>query len=121
MHLWLDILPQETINKYNLNKIVDTDGWVYVKICKGVYGLPQAGTLADKQLKKCLTIKGYDQCLHTPCLWQCMWHDITFFLVMDDFGIKTIGMANMKHLVKSLKEHYSVAVNWTGSSSAESN
>ncbi len=31
MHLWLDILPQEIIDKYDLIKIVDADGWVYVK------------------------------------------------------------------------------------------
>jgi hypothetical protein len=32
MHLQLDILPQEIINKYNLNGIFDAIGWVYVKI-----------------------------------------------------------------------------------------
>jgi hypothetical protein len=35
---------------------------------------------------------------------------------MENFGIKMTSMANMKHLVTSLEEHYSVAVNnWTGS------
>jgi hypothetical protein len=33
MRLRLDILPQEIIDKYNLNKIVNADGWVHVKIC----------------------------------------------------------------------------------------
>jgi hypothetical protein len=31
-----------------------------------------------------------------------------------DFGIKTTRMTDMKHLVSSLQEHYSIAVNWTG-------
>jgi hypothetical protein len=52
MRLWLDILPQEIIDKYNLTKIVEADGWVYVKIQKGMYGLPQAGILANKLLEK---------------------------------------------------------------------
>ena len=44
-----------------------------------------------------------------------MWHDITFYLVLNNFGIKMTSMADMKHLVSSLQEHYSVAVDWTGS------
>jgi hypothetical protein len=32
IRLWLAILPQEIIDQYKLNNIVDADGWVYVKI-----------------------------------------------------------------------------------------
>ena len=35
----LKIIPQEIIEKYKLNDI-DENGWVYIKIVKGVYGLP---------------------------------------------------------------------------------
>jgi hypothetical protein len=38
-----------------------------------------------------------------------------FCLIMDNFGTKMTSMANMKHLVTSLEEHYYVAVKWTGS------
>jgi hypothetical protein len=115
MHLRLDILPQDIIDKYNLNKIVYADGWVYVKIRKGMYGLPQAGILANRLLENCLAIRGYYQCQHMPGLWHYMWCDITFCLVINNFGIKMTSMAYMKHLVSSLQEHYSVAVNWTRS------
>jgi hypothetical protein len=80
-----------------------------------MYGLPQAGILAYKLLKKCLAIRGYYQCQHTPGLWHHMWRDITFCLVVDNFGIETTSMADMKHLVSLLQEHYSIAVGWTGS------
>ncbi len=80
-----------------------------------MYELPQAGILANKLLEKRLAIRGYYQCQHTPGLWRHMWHDIIFYHVVDDFGIKMTSMANMKYLVSSLQEHYSVAVNWTGS------
>jgi hypothetical protein len=82
-----------------------------------MYGLPQAGILANKLLEKFLAIRGrgYYQCQHTPGLWHHMWHGITFCLVVDNIGIETTSMADMKHLVTSLKEHYSVAVDWTGS------
>ncbi len=91
------------------------DGWVYVEICKGVYGLPQAGILANKLLEKRLAIRGCYQCQHMPGLWRHMWRDITFCLVINNFGTKTTSMADMKHLVSLLQEHYSVTVNWIGS------
>jgi hypothetical protein len=115
MRLRLDNLPQEIIDKYNLTKIVNADGWVYVKICKGMYGLPQPSILANKLLEKHLAIRGYYQCQHTPGLWHHMWCDITFCLVVDNSGIKTTSTADMRYLVSLLQGHYSITVNWTGS------
>jgi hypothetical protein len=42
-------LPQETIEKYDLNELAQ-DTKVYIKIQKGMYGLPQAGILANELL-----------------------------------------------------------------------
>jgi hypothetical protein len=39
-------LPQETIEKYDLNKLAQ-DGRIYIDIQKGMYGLPQAGILTN--------------------------------------------------------------------------
>jgi hypothetical protein len=44
-----------------------------------------------------------------------MWQSITFFLVVDNFGIKVMNMANFEHLKKALEEHYTIAVNYKGS------
>ncbi len=52
MRLCLDIIPEEVILAYNLRDIVNPDGWVYIKIRKGIYGLPQAGILANKLLEQ---------------------------------------------------------------------
>ncbi len=54
MRLQLDILPQEIIDKFNLNDIVNTEGWVYVKIWKGMYGLPQAASSLTNSLRNAL-------------------------------------------------------------------
>jgi hypothetical protein len=51
-------LPQETIQKYNLNKLAQ-DGKVYIEIQKGMYGLPQAGVLANELLQRNLAQDGY--------------------------------------------------------------
>jgi hypothetical protein len=51
-------LPQETIEKYNLNELAQ-DGKVYIEIQKGMYGLPQAGILANQLLQRNLAKDGY--------------------------------------------------------------
>lgn len=49
-YAWVHInnILQEVIDKYNLREMVDKDGYVYIEIRKGVYGLPQAGILAQE-------------------------------------------------------------------------
>ncbi len=55
MRLRLDIIPEEIIIKYNLRDWVDKEGWVYVENRKGMYGLPQAGIIANQLLEKRLS------------------------------------------------------------------
>jgi hypothetical protein len=50
MHLTLSIIPHEIITKYNLQAI-SVGGWVYLEIRKGMYGLKQAGLLANQLLQ----------------------------------------------------------------------
>jgi hypothetical protein len=57
MRLPLAILPQEIIEAYNLNTIAH-NGHVYVEIRPGVYGLPQAGIIANQLLTKRLQPHG---------------------------------------------------------------
>ena len=40
----LSDIPDEVIEECNLHEKVTPDGWVYVKVTKGMYGLPQAGS-----------------------------------------------------------------------------
>jgi hypothetical protein len=53
MRILLSRFPKEIINKYNL-RALDVDGWVYIEIRKGVYGLKQAGLLGNQLLQKTL-------------------------------------------------------------------
>ena len=92
MRLQLSLMPPEIIDKYNLNDIADNE-WVYVKIVRGMYGLPQAGYLAHKLLAKRLNTHGYYACQFTPGLWRHVWRPIIFALVVDDFSIKFQGDA----------------------------
>ena len=50
MRMPIKLIPQEFIDLYDLNTKVK-NGYVYIEIQKGMYGLPQAGILANKLLK----------------------------------------------------------------------
>jgi hypothetical protein len=58
MKMLLSRFPEETIQKYNFNAL-DVDGWVYIDIRKGMYGLKQAGLLANQLLQTRLAPFGY--------------------------------------------------------------
>ncbi len=69
MKMPLSFFPRDIIDHYGLiNKVLD--GYVYMKICKGVYGLPQASILANKLLQKCLAIHSCYEQPHTPSLFK---------------------------------------------------
>jgi hypothetical protein len=50
MRLKLADMPEDVIEHYHLHDIAMPDGYVYCKICQGMYGLPQAGIFAQELL-----------------------------------------------------------------------
>ena len=110
----IEDIPEEIIQAYNLHAIVH-NGYVYVQINKGMYGLPQAGKLANQLLAKRLAKHGYFQCPYTPGFWKHTWRPISFTLVVDNFGIKYVSDLHAKHLLQALQQNYEVSTDWTGS------
>jgi len=100
--------PQHTIDQYDLNNKAK-NGHVYVEIRKAIYGLPQAGTLANKLLKERLPPKGYFDVPHTPGLRKHISRPIESTLVVDDFGVKYAGMKHADHLINALKRDYNIS------------
>ena len=47
MHIIL--ITPEIIAHYNSNDLVDQDGWIYMKIIRVIYGMPQVGILVNKK------------------------------------------------------------------------
>jgi hypothetical protein len=90
MKMLLSRFPEEIIQKYNLNALA-VDGWVYIEIRKGMYGLKQAGLLANQLLQTRLAPFGYYPAQHTPGLWLHKTRPISFTLVVDDFAVKYVG------------------------------
>jgi hypothetical protein len=56
---------EEIVKKYNITAL-SIDSWVYIEIIKGMYGLKQAGLLANQILQKRLPPFGYYPACHTP-------------------------------------------------------
>jgi hypothetical protein len=85
-----------------------------MEIRRGCYGLPQAGILANKLLKKRLAKHGYFELPHTPGLFKHISRPVQFTLVVDDFGIKYVGEDNLQHLLNAIEQDYSISVDRTG-------
>jgi hypothetical protein len=112
MKMLLSRFHEEIIQKYNLNSLA-VDGWAYIEIRKGMYGLKQEGLLANKLLQMCLAPFGYYPARHTPGLWLHKTRPISFTLVVDDFAVKYVGKQHAEHLRNALLRTYELTTDWT--------
>ena len=65
MKMPLESFPHWTKDQYDLETHT-YKGFVYWEIRKAIYGLPQAGALANKQLKENLRPRRIDSCICVP-------------------------------------------------------
>jgi hypothetical protein len=108
----LDI-PNKFIGKYKLTGL-DHDGWIYFKIRQGCYSLPQAGILANNLLCFCLKAKGFYEAASTPGLWCHKWRPIQFCLIVDNFGVKYVGLEHFNYRLGILKKFHGIQYNMAG-------
>jgi hypothetical protein len=101
-------IPQEFIDEYKLNELA-RDSWVYLEMRHGIYGLPQAGILANNLLQDRLSKFDYYTAATIPGLWHHKWCLIMFALIVDNFAIQYLGNAHLNHLCQALKQHYKVS------------
>ena len=114
MKMPIALFPDDIIDHYRLKEKA-LEGYVYMEIRKGMYGLPQAGILANKLLKERLARQGYFEQPHTPGLWKHVSRPVWFNLCVDDFGIKFIGRENLQHLYDALRtETYEIVEDLDG-------
>jgi hypothetical protein len=106
--------PQDIRTQYNLTPLVDQDGYVYVRIKKGMYGLKQAAILAYQHLVNQLAPHGYHPCPYTTGLWHHETRPTKFCLCVDDFGVKYFSRHDADHLLNALRAHYKISVDWEG-------
>ncbi len=110
MRLKITDIPEEIIREYGLQALATSDGYVYSEIQKGMYGLPQAGIIAQELLEERLAKYGYHQSKIISDFWSHKTRPICFTLVVDDFTIKYINEADATHLIDALKMEYTITV-----------
>ena len=79
---------------------------------KGMYGLPQAGLIANELLEKRLNKHGYQQSKLVPGLWKHDTRPIQFTLVVNNFGVKYVREEHAHHLQQVLKQHNDITSDW---------
>ena len=112
-HIATKYVPQQFVDEINLASII-SNGYLYLKVVKDMYGLPQAGILANKLLKTCPAPHGYIECAHMPGLWKHITKQTIFTLWVDNVGNCYTSMQDALHLTKTLQQWYKITIEWTG-------
>ena len=111
MRFNINMVPKGVIHHYNQQNKVIEDRWVYYEIRKAIYGLKQSGKLANIKLQTVLAIEGKKPCRFTHELYKHETWNITFSLIVDDFGVQYIKKQNADHLIMTLQKKYSIKMN----------
>jgi hypothetical protein len=80
-----------------------------------MYGLPQAGILANHLLARHLAVHGYHQTKFTTGLWEQNSWPIKITLVVDYVGVQYVGDKHANHLILALEQSYTISKDWSGS------
>jgi hypothetical protein len=112
MRININDIPTPILSHYQILALAHK-GHVYLAINKGMYGLPQAGRLANDQLIKHLSKHGYEQSKFTPGLYKHQIQPIAFCLVVEDFFVKYVGNDNANHIITTLQQKYTITIDCT--------
>jgi hypothetical protein len=99
----IKFIPDDCMIKYNLHQYIH-NGFILHEVNKGMYGLKQAGLLAQTKLISHLTPAGYIQSPTVPCLFIHNIRKTAFTLIVDDFCCKYQTQADAEHLITTLQD-----------------
>jgi hypothetical protein len=106
-----DVISPNIIKHYNLDTFANGD-FVYAKIKKAWYGLKQSGNIAHDDLVQHLAKYGNSKAKRTHGLFLRITRDLSFTLVVDDFGIKYTNKDGIGHLIAAVRDKYTLKVDW---------
>jgi hypothetical protein len=90
------------------------NGRVYFRVKRAMYGLPQAGYIAQQDLGKLLRDNGFYECPRTPQVFRHSTRNLTMSIVVDDFGVVYTSIADIAWLRDMLQTKYELKVDMTG-------
>ena len=100
--------------QYNIASKIASDGYIYIRINKGMYGLKQVAVLTYNQLVSNLARDGYAPCSSTTGIWKHNNCQTCFGLCVDDFGVKVFHEEDKAHFLHSLRKYYNISVDHKG-------
>ena len=89
---------------------MDSQGYVYAKIKKALCGLKESGQIANEDMTDHLASFDYHESNYAKGLFKHASRDISFTLVVDDFGIKWTKREDLNHLISALEQKYEMKV-----------
>lgn len=106
-----DLIPSRIVKHYNLDPLT-VNGYVYAQINRVWYGLKKGGKIAYDDLVQHLQKHGYVWAGKTDGLFTLITCNISFTLVVNNFGMKYTNKADVHHLIKIMKEKYTFKVDF---------
>ena len=97
MRIPLKSAPQEIIYAYNLATLVDDQGWIYMRIEKGMCGLKQAGIFTSQELVKQMAPFGYHHVQQTPGMMVHDNRNTISSLVVNIFCVQYSSLDDAEH------------------------
>ena len=105
-HQYMQVHPSKILkeiwDEYDIN--IAPDGFVYLEIRKGMYGLKESGVLEFNKLLKATAPHVYKTMPNTTGLWIHKTRKTTFALCVDNFGVKYFSKADAHHIINELQE-----------------
>ena len=89
-------------DRYEIEELIAADGYVYIEIIKGMYGLKQAANISYNQLNLHMKPHGYYPVYFATRLWAHKPRKKSV-LCVDDFGVKYFSKDDANHLLNSPK------------------
>ena len=105
----LKYITTEIMEEYDIKNIA-FNGYVYVEIRKGMYGLKETGIIAFNRLVSKLAPREYHPVKHTPGLWTHQTRNIHFTLAIYDFGVEYFNKQDMDNLFDILRQDYTISI-----------
>jgi hypothetical protein len=108
MRLKMTDIPDEIIKEYKLDQKVTTEGYIYTEIQKGMYGLPQAGIIAQELLATDSKSMG----THRAKLFQDsgLMQRNQYVLLSWSMTSLSSTQEDANHLISAIKEHYEMTI-----------
>ena len=114
MRIPLKSAPQEIIYAYNLSTLVDNQGWIYMRIEKGMCGFKQAGIVTNQELVKHRAPFGYHHVQQTPGMKVHYNRNTISSLVVNIFCVQCSSLDDAEHFLNPLRAKDIITVDMEG-------